>query len=166
MTKMERSLAEIFRVAMGWVFLYAAYQQISDPQWTAATFLNRTKTAHDFFVWFASPTQVAVTNFLVKWGHLLIGISLILGLLTRVGAFLGAVLMSMYYIAHMDFPYVESQSNFIVDYHLIYIGVLIYLIIMRAGHYVGLDYFVSRTPMLARHHFMRLIIGRRRRAAE
>jgi thiosulfate dehydrogenase [quinone] large subunit len=148
MSQTERALAFFFRVAMGWVFLYAAYQQISDPYWTAATFLNQTKTAHDLFAWVASPTKVTVADFLVKWGHLLIGLSLVLGLLTRAGAFFGAILMSTYYLAHMDFPYVENQSNFLVDYHLIYVGVLVQLVVARAGQVIGLDRWASRTPVV------------------
>ena len=53
---------------------------------------------------------VAVTDLLVKWGYLLIGLSLFLGLLTRVGATIGAALMFIYYLAHLDFPYVENKS--------------------------------------------------------
>jgi len=159
MKRTEKSTALFFRVTIGWVFLYAAYQQIGDPNWTAATFLNMTKTAHDFFVWFASPTQVAFTNFIVKWGHLFIGLCLVSGLLTRMSASFGAALMFVYYIAHMDFPYVESHDNFIVDYHLVYIGVLVHLIITRAGRFVGLDHWLSRSPILDHHRFLRRIIG-------
>jgi thiosulfate dehydrogenase (quinone) large subunit len=158
MRLMEKSTTLFFRVTLGWLFLYAAYQQISDPNWTAATFLNETKSAHDFFEWFASPARVAITNFAVKWGHLLIGLSLFFGLLTRVGAFFGAVLMFTYYLAHMDFPYVESHDNFIVDYHLVYIGILVHLIITRAGRFVGLDNWLSRSPILDRHRLLLRII--------
>jgi thiosulfate dehydrogenase (quinone) large subunit len=159
MNPMEKALAVFFRVTMGWVFLYAAYQQISDPNWTAATFLDETRTAHDFFVWFASPTKVAATNFLVKWGHLSIGLSLVFGFLTRLSAFKGAILMFVYYLAHMDFPYVENQSNFLVDYHLIYLGVLVQLMISGAGHIVGLDRWVSRSHILHEHPFLRWLVG-------
>ena len=159
MTQMEKSLTFFFRVAMGCVFLYAAYQQITDPYWSAATFLNKTKTVHDLFAWVASPTRVFLADFLVKWGHLLIGLSLVSGLLTRVGAFFGAVLMSVYYVAHLDFPYVENQSNFIVDYHLIYVGVLVQIMITRAGHIVGLDRWASRSRNLDGRPFLRWLIG-------
>lgn len=135
----DRLLLLFFRVAMGWIFLFAAYQQFSDPNWTAATFLGRTKTAHEFFAWFGSPTIVLATNVLVKWGHILIGISLFFGIVTRLGASLGAVLMFAYYIGHMDFPFVETRENLLVDYHLIYVGVLIHLIINDAGTTIGLD---------------------------
>jgi thiosulfate dehydrogenase [quinone] large subunit len=156
---MEKSLALFFRLMMGWVFLYAAYQQISDPNWTAAAFLNQTKTAHDFFAWFASPTKVAITDFLVKWGHLLIGLSLISGLFTRVGAFFGAILMFIYYLAHIEFPYVENQSNFLVDYHLAYAGVLVYLMIVQAGHVIGLDRWASRAEIVRQHPALQWLVG-------
>ena len=144
MTQTQKLLLLSLRIAIGWVFFYAAYQQISDPNWTAATFLGQTRTAHDFFAWFASPSQVSVTNFLVKWGHLLIGLSLIFGFLLRLSAFLAAILMFAYYLGHLDFPFVDDQSNFLIDYHLIYAGLLWYLMAARAGYFYGLDGWTQR----------------------
>jgi thiosulfate dehydrogenase [quinone] large subunit len=158
MSPTEKYLVLFFRVAIGWVFLYAALQQISDPNWTAASFLNQVKTAHDLFAWVTAPYRVTIIDFLVKWGHLLIGLSLVLGLLTRVGAFFGAVLMLIYYIAHLDFPYVETQSNFLVDYHLIYAGVLALMIVTRAGHFIGLDHRLSRLPIVEKNVLLQWIV--------
>jgi len=39
----------------------------------------------------------------------------------------------------MDWPFIENTNNFIVDFHLVYGGVPVYLIIKRAGHAFGLD---------------------------
>jgi thiosulfate dehydrogenase (quinone) large subunit len=119
--------------------------------------LGQTKTANDFFAWFASPNRVAITDFLVKWGHLLIGLSLVAGAFIRVGASIGSVLMFIYYLAHLDFPYVENKNNFLVDYHLIYTGVLIYLVIARARDVFALDYWMQRSPLLLQHKSLRRI---------
>jgi thiosulfate dehydrogenase [quinone] large subunit len=43
-----------------------------------------------------------ITTFLVGYGHLLIGLSLIFGLMVRISASVG--IMLMYWMAHMDFP--------------------------------------------------------------
>lgn len=155
MIQAEKSLVLFFRLSMGWIFLYASYQQITDPNWTAATFLGQTKTANEFFAWFASPSRVAITDFLVKWGHLLIGLSLIAGLLISIGARLGAFLMLIYYLAHLDFPYVESKDNFLVDYHLIYAGVLVYLVMARSDDTLAVDPWLRRSPFLRRHKSLR-----------
>ena len=49
------------------------------------------------------------------------------------------MMMLLYWTAHMDYPYIESVNNYLVDYHIVYAGVLIYLIAVRAGHVFGLD---------------------------
>lgn len=51
---------------------------------------------------------------------MLIGLSLLVGLMVRVSASFGVLLMVVYWTAHMDFPYIENKNNFIVDYHIVY----------------------------------------------
>ena len=36
-------------------------------------------------------------------------------------------------------PYIENANNFILDYHLVYAGILFYLIVKQAGCVWGLD---------------------------
>jgi thiosulfate dehydrogenase (quinone) large subunit len=43
-----------------------------------------------------------LTTFLVEYGHLLIGLSLLTGLMVRVSATFGVMLMIIYWFAHMD----------------------------------------------------------------
>ena len=85
-SSVERCLIVFFRLAMGWTFLYAASHQVFVPGWSVAGFLNNTKTFHDLFAYFATPTMEPITSLFVSYGHLLIGVSLILGLMTRVSA--------------------------------------------------------------------------------
>jgi thiosulfate dehydrogenase [quinone] large subunit len=44
----------------------------------------------------------------------------------------------------MDFPYIDNVNNYLVDYHIVFAGVLVYLIVKRAGHVLGLDGLVSK----------------------
>lgn len=158
-TTLERSLIFSFRVLMGWTFLYAAAHQIADPNWSTATFLSGTKTFHDILSVFAAPAIEPYTTFLVKYGHLLIGLSLISGLMVRISASFGALLMLLYWMAHMDFPYVETKLNYIVDYHIVYAGVLIYLIHKRAGHVWGLDGWAEKLSIVQRHPALRPLVA-------
>lgn len=150
-SSMERSLILYFRFVMAWTFLYAASHQVFDPTWTVVGFLQRTKTFHDLFAVFTTPTMAPITTFLVKYGHLLIGLSLLSGLMVRVSAAFGMLLMVLYWMAHMDWPYIENRNNFIVDYHLVYAGVLLYLIVKRAGHVFGLDAWAENLSFIQRH---------------
>ena len=82
-------------------------------------------------------------------------IALLFGLMVRVSASFGVLLMLIYWMAHMDWPFVENKNNLLFDYHLIYGGVLLYLIVKRAGHVFGLDGWIEQTPFLARHPVLR-----------
>jgi thiosulfate dehydrogenase (quinone) large subunit len=104
---------------------------------------------------FTTPILAPTTTFLVEYGHLLIGLSLVFGLMVRVSASFGVLLMLIYWMAHMDWPFVENKNNFIFDYHLVYAGVLVYLIAKRAGHVFGLDGWIEQTPFMARYPVLR-----------
>jgi thiosulfate dehydrogenase [quinone] large subunit len=143
----EKTFIFLLRMLMAWTFLYAAsHQGIFAPEWSVAGFLNRTKTFHDVFAVFGTPSVAPIVTFLVSWGHLLIGLSLLVGLMVRVSASFGILLMLVYWMAHMDFPYIESRNNFIVDYHIVYASILGYLIYKRAGHVWGLDGLAAKIP--------------------
>jgi thiosulfate dehydrogenase [quinone] large subunit len=138
----------VFRMLMAWTFLYAAsHQGIFAPDWSVAGFLSHTKTFHHQFAVFTSPTLAPIITYLVSWGHLLIGLSLLVGLMVRVSASFGILLLVLYWLAHMDFPYIESRTNFIVDYHIVYATVLAYLIYEHAGHVWGLDTLAAKAPL-------------------
>ena len=155
----ERTFIVFFRIAMGWVFLYAASHQVFDPNWSAVAFLNQTKTFHDLFQIFTTPMMAPTTSFMVKYGHLLIGLSLAVGLLVRVSASFGVLLMLLYWMAHMDWPFIENKNNFILDYHLVYAGLLGYLIFKRAGHVYGLDAWLTRHQLSAHHDNRQPVTG-------
>ena len=152
MSNFEKGIVLFFRLTMGWTFLWAGYRQVFlTDHFTVASFLSHTKTFHDVFSVFMLPSVVGFTSFLVKWGHLLIGLSLIAGLLVRVSAGFGMALLGMYYFAHMDFPYIENVNNLVVDYHIVYIGCLAYVVARQAGHVLGLDGVVEKLSMVEAH---------------
>ena len=151
----ERAYIVFFRISMGWTFLYAASHQVFDPKWSVVGFLNHTKTFHDLFAIFTTPLMAPTTTFLVQYGHLLIGLSLVFGLMVRISATFGLVLMLIYWMAHMDWPFIENSNNFILDYHIVYAGLLGFLIFKRAGHVLGLDGWVGQLKITARHPRLR-----------
>lgn len=158
-SKFERGLIVYFRLAMGWTFLYAAIHQLADPKWSVVGFLGNTKTFHDVLAVFAAPSVAPYTTFLVEYGHLLIGLSLIFGLMTRLGAGFGILLMVVYWMAHMDFPYIETKLNYLLDFHLVYAGVLSYLMLRRAGHVFGLDGLLEKMPFFEQHPGLKPLVA-------
>src|SRR5262249_9387522 len=71
-------------------------RQVFNPKFSAATFLSHTKTFHDVYAVLATPAADPVLTFLVSYGHLLIGLSLLVGLMVRVSAAFGVALLVMY----------------------------------------------------------------------
>jgi thiosulfate dehydrogenase [quinone] large subunit len=155
----DRGFILFMRLAMAWTFLYAASHQVFAANWSVAGFLNRTKTFHDVFALFATPSAAPVVSFLVSYGHLLIGLSLLVGLMVRVSASFGIALLLLYWAAHMDWPYIENRNNFVLDYHIVYAAVLVYLIAKHAGHVWGLDAWAAKLPWFERHPGLRPLVA-------
>jgi len=150
----DRSFILVFRLLMAWTFLYAASHQVFNPKFSAAAFLSHTKTFHDVYAVLATPAVDPALTFLVSYGHLLIGLSLLVGLMVRVSAAFGVALLVMYWTAHMDWPFIENTNNFIIDYHIVYATLCVYLIVYRAGHVwgsrrLGGEAFIRRAASVA-----------------
>jgi thiosulfate dehydrogenase [quinone] large subunit len=156
---LHRGLILFFRLAMGWTFLYAGATQVFiEPHWTAASFLAGTKTFHFLYSPFIGSSLMPLIDFCVKWGHLLIGLSLVTGLMVRVSGVFGIMLMLVYWTAHLDFPYVSSRLNFLLDDHIVYAVVIVYLIAVRAGHVFGLDGVAEKLPAIEHNPFLRPLV--------
>jgi thiosulfate dehydrogenase [quinone] large subunit len=140
----DRRFVLVFRLLMGWVFLYAGLSQVLSHDFTTTQFLAHTKTFHALYEPLTSPVIAPYLTFVVRWGHLLIGLSLVSGLLVRVSGPFGVALMLTYWTAHMDFPYIESHVNLLVDYHIVYATLIGWLVVANAGHAFGLDGVVQK----------------------
>ena len=156
----DRTFIFVFRMLMAWTFLYAAsHQGMFNPKFSVAGFLSHTKTFQDVYAVLATPTLDPILTFLVSYGHLLIGLSLLVGLMVRVSAAFGVALLLMYWTAHMEWPFIENHNNFIIDYHIVYAVVCVYLIAKRAGHVWGLDGVVEKLKFVERHPALRPLVA-------
>jgi thiosulfate dehydrogenase [quinone] large subunit len=155
----EKTLILYLRFLMAWTFLYAASHQVFVPSFSVVGFLKTTKTFHDEFAFFTTPAMAPITTFLVEYGHLLIGLSLLTGLMVRVSAAFGVALMGIYWMAHMDWPFVENTNNLIFDYHAVYAGVLVYLFYKRAGHVFGLDAWAEKQQFVNEHPALKPLVA-------
>jgi thiosulfate dehydrogenase [quinone] large subunit len=157
--KYERAFIVFFRLTMAWTFLYAASHQVFVPGWSVAGFLNSTKTFHGLYSLFSGPAIAPALSFFVGYGHLLIGLSLLVGLMVRISTIFGILLMLLYWTAHMDFPYISDTNNFLVDEHIVFAGVLLFLFVKRAGHIWGLDGVAEKLEFFRQHPNLKPLVA-------
>ena len=136
--RLEKLFLVLLRLALGWLFFYAGITKVLDPEWSAGAYLTGANNLTEFYHWLAGPTILPIINLINEWGLVLLGVSLILGLFVRWSAVLGALLMILYYLPILDFPYPDPHS-FIIDQHIIYALALLYLATRHAGRVLGLD---------------------------
>jgi thiosulfate dehydrogenase (quinone) large subunit len=77
----------------------------------------------------------------------------------RVSAAFGVALLLIYWTAHMDWPFIENTNNFIIDYHIVYATMCVYLIVERAGHVWGLDAWAEKLPVFQQHSSLRPLVA-------
>lgn len=133
----------LLRISLGWIFFYSGLTKILDKTWSAKGFLLSAKTFPGLYEWFASEQNILWVDFLNRWGQLLIGVALLLGIFVGVAGFAGAAMMALYYFPGLEFPYVEH--GFLVDEHVIYFLAFFLLIRLRAGRIFGLNSIFGRS---------------------
>jgi thiosulfate dehydrogenase [quinone] large subunit len=147
---LERGLILFFRVAVGWIFLHAGLKQVLAPHFSAAPFLSHTQTFHHVFAVFTGPGVAPFVSLLVSWGQVLLGISLMFGAFVPLSAPFGILLMLIFWLAHMDWPFDDGPFYVFVGPHLLFAGIILLLLIKRAGNVFGLDSFLLRRRVFAR----------------
>jgi len=158
MTASQKTTLFLLRIAMGWMMFYAGITKVVDPNWSAVGYLQGAKNFISFYNWLLQPGILPIVNFMNEWGLTLLGVSLTLGVAVRLSSSLGALLMLLYYLPILDFPYPNPHS-YIVDEHIIYVLVLILLVSLRAGRIAGLERWCSGLPICSRFPRLRSWLG-------
>lgn len=124
--------------------------KVFDPGWTAAPFLNNTQGpfAALFKNIASSPLLLEIVDQLNQWGLVLVGLSLVLGLLSRWTSIGGMALLFFYYIAVPPFIGVEQgvvEGNYmIVNKNLIEFFVFVVLFMFPTDRIIGLERMLYR----------------------
>lgn len=158
---MKRSDLYIFllRISLGILFFYAGITKVLNPNWSAEGYLKGAKTLPELYNFFLQPNMLPIINFVNEWGLTLLGVSLLLGISVRLSSYLGALLMLLYYIPILNFPYVGTNS-FLVDQHIIFILALLFLGEVRAGRIGwGLENWCSKLPICSKYPVLRNWLG-------
>ena len=158
MTTFQKISLLALRLSLGWMFFYAGVTKIINPAWSAKGYLEGAKTFTSFYHFLASPSVLPVTNFFNEWGLTLIGAALILGIFVRLSGILGAIVMFLYYLPILDFPYPNPHS-FLVDEHIVYAAALLLLAALRAGRTFGLENWCEKLSLCASFPKLRGFLG-------
>jgi len=141
----------IIRIAMGWVFLWSFIDKLwglgfateSGKAWVngvspTAGFLKFGTTGPyaDFFQSLAGSSAI---DWLYMLGMLFVGLSLVLGIFTRIAAGVGIVMMTLILLAVLPLTH-----NPAIDEHVLYIFILFALPFMQASRTIGLGNWWSR----------------------
>ena len=149
----------VLRTLIGWHFLYEAYYKIASPAWSpsggpltpwsSAAFLKG--ASGPLAGLFQRLINAGLTPWIdrtVKIALLLIGLSLILGLFTKVGAWAGLFFLSLFYLLYVPTlgvpqPHLEG-TYLIVNKTLIEAAAVGVLLAFNTGKIAGLDLLLAR----------------------
>jgi thiosulfate dehydrogenase (quinone) large subunit len=145
-SNIQLTMLVILRISIGWHFLYEGIVKISNPDWTSIGFLLDSKGIFEglFQTMAANQGIVNVVNILNIWGLIIIGFSLIMGLLTRPALISGILLLALYYISHppiigAEYLLPSEGSYLFINKNLIELLAMSVLLVFPTSKIIGLD---------------------------
>jgi len=140
----------ILRILIGWHFLYEGISKLVNPYWSSAAYLLDSKWIFSSLAEriVANPTLLEFTDSVNMWGLTIVGLSLLLGFISRYGAIAGLVFVLLYYIFAPPFIGLEYSkpgegSYIIVNKNLIEACALYVLYLFPTSQLIGLDRLIS-----------------------
>jgi thiosulfate dehydrogenase [quinone] large subunit len=164
MTALQRISLVLLRTLIGWHFAYEGYYKLVVPGWTrdgvpvrgwsAAGYLQgATGPFADAFHALATTGLMPWIDILIPVCLLLVGLSLLLGLLTQPGAWGALALLTMFYLASIPtsgtmMPGAEGTYLLVNKTLIEWAGVLV-ILVSRTGRIAGLDLLWSGRRLAA-----------------
>lgn len=154
----------LLRTLIGWQFLYEGYYKLILPAWTrdghplgrwssAGFFKAASGPFADLFHRLANTGWMPSVDRAVEAALVLIGLSLMLGLLTQIGCWAALVFLTLVYLAAIPVqgapqPGTEGVS-LLVNKNLIEWAAVLVLIAFRTGEIAGLDLLLRKRKRVA-----------------
>lgn len=142
-TKYKNSLV-VLRLLMGILMLWSGMQKLLEGFSAAGYLLNA--TSGPFADLFQALAGSPVVDFLVVFGELGIGIALIFGVATRLGAVSGAIMMLFFYLSSLP------PEHGPINEHIIYITVFLVLGLFGVGRYLGIDRILEKYSFVQKNY--------------
>ena len=150
-TKSQLFWLVVLRVLIGWYFLYEGLAKVLTPDWTSYGYLMDSNGIFEFYFKMLTESHVVISivDAINVYGLILIGLSLILGCLSRIG-YIGAVsLLILYCLSHpalLDASYIfRPEGSYLwVDKNLIILSSVVVLMVFPTSKIIGLDRYIFR----------------------
>ncbi len=145
LSKKTRLTIGLLRIALGWIFIWAFLDKLFglgfstsvDKSWLAGASPTFGFLSSGTSGIFSSIYHALAGSIIVDWffmlGLLLIGISLILGIGIKIASYSGSLMMILMWSAN-----IPPKTNPLIDYHIIFLIVLILFSMSNAGRFLGL----------------------------
>jgi len=165
----------LLRTVIGWHFLYEAYYKMVTPAWSPAGAPLPRWTSAGYLKGASGPLAGLFQRMInagwtpwidrtVKVSLLLIGLSLILGLFTRVGSWGALILLALFYVLYLPLMGVPQPNNegtyLIVNKTLIEAVAVCVLLAFDTGAIAGLDLILHRRSANNKTHDLLQGVGR------
>ena len=149
----------VLRTLIGWHFLYEGYYKLALPAWStagaplpawsAAGYLRAsTGPFAPLFQALAGSSLAAWIDLAIPIALVLVGLSLVLGLFTRIGCLGAVLLLSLFYVATIPLdgvPRPGAEGTYLlVNKTLIELGAALVLLTSHTGAIAGLDLWRQR----------------------
>jgi len=133
----------LMRILIGWHFLFEGIIKLYNPEWTSFGYLASAQgPLKSIFVSMANPSIIGAIDVLNMSALIVVGLTLILGIYEKLGAFIGMGLLAMYYFAHPPFPglpEINVEGNYwFVNKNLIELAALLVIFQLPTGQLFGL----------------------------
>ena len=150
------------RTALGFLFLWSGYQKLLTElggKMATQGFLSGPAVANGPLAgFFESLAGNWAVEYLIVYGEFLIGIALLLGVFTRVGAVGGMLMMLLFTVAM--WPIADKPGdNPLVDIRVIYGVMLLMFWFLQPGRFLGVDRFLEKTRVVEKHPRLKLLLG-------
>lgn len=150
MTKKQKTIILILRLALGFLFLYAGLTKMTEG-FSAAGYLNNA-TNGPLADLFTNLAGNKIVDLLVIWGETLIGAALLMGIFLRFACAMGILQMTLFYLSSMPPEHGPINDQFI------YALVFLTLAVFTAGRYYGLDAYLEKSKFF-KHKVFKYLLG-------
>jgi thiosulfate dehydrogenase [quinone] large subunit len=159
----EDLFLSLLRLSMGWVFLWSFLDKLFGLGFNTApekAWLAGGSPTFGFLKFavkgpFAHFYQNLAGNVLVDWlfmlGLLFVGITLILGIMTRIGGYVGALMLLLMYTAGFIFP----EQNPFMDEHIVYLIIMLFVATTGGGQCFTLNGWWSGKGIVQKYKFLK-----------